>query len=158
MPLLTTNTYSQSTRYSASNEWATWANMNDGNCNTGTATTTWPTPVYVQTDCGSQRFIQSVVIGYDKNDVIPGGWGPYFSVGGGGAGQSKLRGSNDGSAWTDLMVLPSFSAAGSPSNGLASFAVNQSWRFLRIETVSYFALTEFEVYVSAASTNFFAMF
>lgn len=162
MPLLTSNSYSQSSRYSTQNDFATWANMNDGNCNTGTATNTSPTPVFIQTDCGAPVLVESIVIGYDKNSVLYGGWGAAYSISGSNVGTAKLRGSNDGTTFTDIRTLPGYYAVGSPSNGLYTVSVNQTWRYLRVENgTTYFAMTEFEVFASESSiksNKFFAMF
>lgn len=151
---LAINTYSQNTRYSLNNALATWANMNDGNCDTGTAT---GNPGTVTTDLLSSMTVNYVVIGYDKNTVIyNNNWGPNGSVGGSNVGTTNLQGSNDNSSWTTITSLPSYSAAGSPANGLATVTVNQTWRYLRINApISPFALTEFQVWIS---DEFFAMF
>lgn len=151
MPLLTTNTYSQSSRYSTNNAYATWANMNDGSCDTGTATeqgTSW-----VSTDMQSMLWVTSIVVGYDKNNVIYGGWGPGYSIN----ANTKLQCSNDNSNWTDVLNFQSYSNAGSPASGLATVTVNRACRYLRIINDSYFALTEFRV-DAAALSGFFQMF
>lgn len=153
---LSTNTYSQSSRYTTSNEYATSANMNDFSCDSGTATAS-ANPTWVSTDLGAAMFVEYIIIGYDRNNVIPGGWGVNYSISGPNVGTSTLYSSNDGSTWTSVVDLPSYTAAGSPSNGLKSVVINTSCRYLKIQTPSYFALTEFEVWVNPTG-GFFQMF
>lgn len=157
MPQLTTNTYTQSGIYDVvNNTYANWSNMNDGNCDTGTATasgTSW-----VKTDLKSSMLVESIVIGYDRNETIYGGWGTSYSVSGASVGTCRLQSSDNDSTWTDVVVnLPNYTTAGSPSNGLATVTVNTTCRYLRIYSpFTYFALTEFQV--NATASNFFLMF
>lgn len=131
--------------------------MNDGNCNTGTATGFTGSGEWVATNLGQKRLVNSIRIGYDRNTAIYGGWGPGYSVSGGSVGTTKLQGSNDNTTWTDILTLPSYASSGSPSDGLATISVNAEWTHLRMLTGTYFALTEFQVDVKLES-SFFAMF
>lgn len=141
-----TNTYYQSSIYNPSqNTFATWANMNDLDCNTGTATAS-ANPSWVSTDLGATKSVGSVTIGYDRNNSIPGGWGVNYSVSGGNVGVAKLQSSNNNVNWTDVVNLPSYFSAGSPSDGLHTVNVSLSCRYLRIVGSEYFALTQFGVF------------
>lgn len=161
MPILSTNTYSASLVYPG-NDSPTWSNMNDGNCNTGTATDVPSASAsWVVTDLGQTRLVESIVIGYDKNTAIANGWGVGYSVSGASIGTTKLQTSTNGTTFVDFANLPSFSAAGSPSNGLYSVSVNTSCRAIRIfQPTNYFALTEFQVIVAedAPKPAFFVFF
>lgn len=148
--LLTTNTYSQSSVYSY-NRAATWQYMNNNdargedtysNSQTGTNVESQP---WIKTDLASTRNISYVIVGYDFNGYLPGGWGQSYTTG------STLQGSNDNVTWTDIASLD---GNYDTSTGLQRINVNQSWRYLRVtRTNDYLALLEFQVWVGSTTST-----
>lgn len=135
-------TYSQSSVHGSTNA-ATYTYMNnnsaDGSANNNQTGTTNGATEWIRADCGSTRYIDHIVIGYDYLSNLPGGWGyPYT--------QSKpVYGSNDNTGWTYITTTPIYASTGS-TNGLVQIDINQSWRYIKIESNGYLCCLEFELH------------
>lgn len=123
--------YSQSSVYS-SNTAATNSKMTDGifveNSQTGTnnASVEW-----IKMDLGSVTNVSSVVIGSDFTNVLPGGWGKSYTE------NKNIQYSTDNINWTTAFNTGTF------NQGIKTFTVNFSARYIRILSTGWVCLTEF---------------
>ena len=150
---LTNTVYAQNTKY-PSNSFATYQYMNDDSASGASGqTATAGSGGYVRADCGSSRSVGYIVIGYDYLNNLPGGWGTSYTEG------VTIQGSQDASTWTTLGTTPTYASTGS-TNGLVTIPIWNTYRYIQlINTSSYFALTEFQVWAMPVVTGgFFAMF
>jgi hypothetical protein len=95
----------------------------------------------VKADCGSTRFIDHIVIGYDYLDNFPTGWGVEFTEG------LLIEGSTDNTNWTSEGVTPTYASSGS-SNGLVSIPIGGNYRYIRLreDTGYYMCVLEFQLW------------
>lgn len=140
---LTGVTYSQSSVFSGTNA-AEYTYMNDNNANGGSnnaeAGTNSEVNSFIKADCGSIKYIDRVIIGYDYNTNLPGGWGPSYLNG------LYLQTSTDNSTWTTVTTTPAYASTGSV-NGLAAINVGTSARYIRLYNPSGYTMTlEFQVW------------
>lgn len=150
---LTNTVYAQNTK-SSYNSFATYQYMNDDSASGASGqTATAGSGGYVRADCGSSRSVGYIVIGYDYLKNLPGGWGKSYTEG------VTIQGSQDASTWTTLGTTPTYASTGS-TNGLVTIPIWNTYRYIQlINTSSYFALTEFQVWAMPVVTGgFFAMF
>ncbi len=141
---LTGVTYSQSNVY-FSNNAATYQYMNNGNAD-GSANNnqTGMSGVggYIRADCGSTKYIDRIVLGYDYLDNLPGGWGVTYTE------NQSVQASTNGSTWTTITTTPTYESTGS-DDGLVSIVINGNWRYIQIvDTQGYLCTLEFEVWGS----------
>jgi hypothetical protein len=146
---VTTITYTQSDVYANTNA-ATYANMNDGsadasisNNETGTDHDGW-----IQADLGAPQAVNSVVVGYDFHQNLPGNFGAAAFNNATLAG--SLTGSADPKDWTTLGQCDS----GATTNGLQTIPVGGgTYQYLRITAApgQWLGITEFEVWAGTAA-------
>lgn len=139
---LTGVTYLNSSIYSPNNA-PTYTYMNDGNANgssndnqtgTNSALNQW-----IRADCGANKFITRIIIGYDYLSNLVGGWGVRYTEG------LSVQGSTDGSNWTSITTTPTYSSTGS-TNGLVSIRIGGTWRYVRLTKSDYICTLEFQVW------------
>ena len=150
---LTNTVYTQNAKYGG-NVFATYSTMNDGTASGASgATATSTGGDWIKADCGAARNISHIIIGYDYLNNLSGGWGVSYTK------DVKVQGSLDNSTWTDITLTPNYTTTGS-YNGLVTIPIWNTYRYIQlINTSSYFALTEFQVWAMPVVTGgFFAMF
>lgn len=143
---LTGVTYTQSSVYS-SNLAADYEYMNNDDARGATSFsanqtgTNSQSQANVRADCGSVKYISKIVIGYDYQNTLPGGWGPSYT------NSLTVQMSVDAATWTTLpTTTPSYDQTGS-TNGLVDIYINGNWRYVRIMNPNgYVCLLEFQVW------------
>lgn len=142
-------TLTQSSVYSGTTA-ASYANMTNGNAagNSSNAAGTnvgsgSGNPAFIKYDCGSSVAITDVVIGYDYNSSMPGGWGPPYTA------NAVLERSTDNTNWTYITTMPEYTTAQAEGviNGKVKIEVNATARYIRLrKDTTYVQATEFQVW------------
>jgi hypothetical protein len=123
--------YSQSSVYS-SNTAATNNKMTDGIFAESSQTGTNNTSVeWIKMDLGSVTNVKSVVIGCDFSNILQGGWGKSYTE------NKIIQYSTDNINWTTAFNTGTF------NQGIKTFTVNFSARYIRIFHTGWVCLTEF---------------
>ena len=141
--------YSQDSQYSVQNRLDSvgFAILNDGSATTGGATNGNGSPSYLQADLGKITFVTTATFGWDKNNIIPGGFGSSYLNG------VQVQGSNDASGWTTLATIPTYNSTTYP-DGLYTVNVNAFYRYIRLyKSDGYIATTEFCIRGSSVDLN-----
>lgn len=124
-------TFSQSSTY-FDNTPATFAGMTNGVYTEDTETGTNDEPEsWIQMDLGSVQAVATVVVGCDFDSVLQGGWSPFYTA------NKDVEGSTDGTTWTTLFNTGNF------DQGIQSYNVDASVRYIRIIGSGYLCATEF---------------
>lgn len=138
-------TYSQSSVYGANNA-ATYTYMNNGdasgavdasNNQTGTSN---QADAYIMANCGANKWVDHIVIGYDYLNNLTGGWGVAYTQG------ASIQISDDSSSWTTITTAPTYATTGS-TDGLVSIDIKESCQYIRLYRASgYLCLLEFQIW------------
>lgn len=123
--------YSQSSVYS-SNTAATNSKMTDGVFAETSQTGTNNTSVeWIKMDLGAITNVNSVVIGCDFNNVLPGGWGKVYTE------NKFVEYSTDNTNWTRVFNTGTF------NEGIKTFNFTFNARYIRIVHSGWLCVTEF---------------
>jgi hypothetical protein len=123
--------YSQSSVFS-SNTAATNSGMTNGiygeTLQTGTDNSSIE---WIKMDLGAIANVKSVVIGCDLNSILLGGWGKNYTA------NKNIQYSTDNINWTQAFNTGAF------NQGIQTYPVNFSTRYIRIYATGWVCLTEF---------------
>ena len=123
--------YSQSSLWST-NTAATNAGMTNGIFAETAQTGTNSSPnEWIKMDLGTVANVNSVVVGSDFNNTLAGGWGKGWTE------NRDIQYSTDNVNWTTAFNTGTF------TQGIKTFTVSFSARYIRIFSNNYIGLTEF---------------
>lgn len=86
---------------------------------------------WVMMDLGSVKNVTSVIVGSDFTNTLEGGWGKSWTE------NRNVQYSNDNTNWTQAFNTGTF------TQGIKTFSVNFSARYIRFASTGYLSITEF---------------